>query len=100
VSVGLMLELEEVAGDFVPGSCGFMDKIFAGAVPKAVFKDISDGAPPAPADETGSTVTEAALEAGCDGMVAVVRTLALFMFVFCACDVCLAEGGINEFLFR
>lgn len=100
VSVGLMSELEEVADDIAPGFCGFMDENFAGAVHKAVFKEISDGALPIPADGIGSFGTEAALEAGCDGLVAVVGMLPFLLFGFCACDVCLADGGINESLFR
>ncbi len=95
LSVGLMFETEEVADDSSPGSFGSVNGVVSGAVPRAVFKEMTDGtvdgtacagpkavfkemidgAPDATFDAVGSVVTGAALEVGCDGMVAEVGTL-------------------------
>jgi hypothetical protein len=114
LSVGLMFEIEEAVDDSSPGSFGSVNGVVSGAVPravfkemtdgtvdgtacagpKAVFKEINDGAPGAAFDAVGSIVRKAALEVGCDGTVAEVGTLPFP--VYCVWDACIAVEAALE----
>jgi len=82
VSLGLMFEVESELDNSASGSFSFAFSVVSVAVPKAVFNDISDGAVNGIsdgavvgiADVVGYIVSEAALEAGCDGIPAAMRT--------------------------
>lgn len=93
-SVGLMFETEEVADDSSPGSYGSVNGVVSGAVPRAVFKEMTDGSPDAALDAVGSIVRGAALEVGCGGMVAEVGTLPFL--VLCVWHACIAAEGAVE----
>lgn len=94
MSVGLVFEVEEVADDSSPGSFGSVNGVVSGAVPRAVFKEINDGASDAALDAVGSIVRKAALEVGCDGTVAEVGTLPFP--VYCVLDACIAVEAALE----